>query len=303
MVVPGEHAGVSAFELVPWDCPTCGAAPQRVLGLRGGRSHRAGAGTEVRIVRCRRCGLIFPNPFPVPREVDDLYGDPTAYFAGHDSTVKVRNGRRMIRDLVALTDAAEPRVLDVGSGMGELLEAARLEGIAAAGIELSPAMANAARERFDADVRVVTIEDLAGTETESFDVIVMSSVLEHVHRPDATVAAAKALLRPGGVLYLELPSEPNLLTIVGNAVLRLRRARPPSVLNLSPTFPPYHVYGFNGRSLGRLLAAHGLRIERRRVWADPRLQGGIAARAGTFVNRVANVIGLAANMEVWVRHA
>src|SRR5437870_2372269 len=41
---------------------------------------------------------------------------------------------------------------------------------------------------------------------ESFDVITMGAVLEHVHRPHEVIAAAVRALRPGGYLMVAVPN-------------------------------------------------------------------------------------------------
>ena len=54
------------YHWIPQECPTCEVPPRRFLGRRGGAAHRAGLGVESKVWRCGRCGLIFPNPMPIP---------------------------------------------------------------------------------------------------------------------------------------------------------------------------------------------------------------------------------------------
>src|SRR3989338_6327808 len=75
----------NVFELREVSCPTCGPSVQRLVGYRGGKWHRYGLGVATRIVRCHRCRLLFPNPFPYPRAPQQLYGDPSKYFESHDA--------------------------------------------------------------------------------------------------------------------------------------------------------------------------------------------------------------------------
>lgn len=290
------------FELRPHSCPTCGPSAAKVLGLRGGRHHRGGLGVEVTIKRCRSCGAIYPDPFPHPLDPQELYGDPDKYFAGHDVDRKVNNGRRLVRQLREMVSTGTPSLLDVGSGRGEVLAGARLEGLDdVVGLELSHAMIDDARKRFGVEVLAETVEQHAASAGRRYDIVVLASVLEHVVDPDATVAAIAALTEPGAVLYLELPAEPSLFSAVANVANRVRGRR--TVVNLSPTFPPYHVHGFDPRSARRLLAKHGFVVERHRVWADPHLDAGngLLSAAVTTLNRFANVIGRSSNMELWAR--
>jgi 2-polyprenyl-3-methyl-5-hydroxy-6-metoxy-1,4-benzoquinol methylase len=235
-----------------------------------------------------------------------MYGDPETYFEGHDEATKVEAQGTIVAEILRRTGMSNPSILDVGSGRGELLEAARRAGIEdAVGLELSSAMAGYAIERFHADVRRELVEEHARTAGRTYDAVVASAVLEHVHDPDSMIAAIGALTRPGAVLYLDLPNEPNLLTLVGGAVKRVGGSR--TVYNLSPTFSPFHVFGFNRRALTALLTKHGFAPEAFFVWADPHIpaRSGRADRAkallATQVRRLANRTGTASNMCVWAR--
>ena len=119
------------------------------------------------------------------------------------------------------------------------------------------------------------------------------------------MAQIHELTGPGALLYVDIPQEPNLLTMIGNAANRLRGKR--VVLNLMPTWPPYHVFGFNRRSLSALLKKYGFEIFDVRVWASPKIRASsglpdrLKAEVGTQINRLANFTGTASNMFVWAR--
>lgn len=294
------------FELRPIDCPICGKSRLDVVGKRGGPHQRWRLGVETTIVRCARCGLLFANPFPFALDPQRLYGDPDSYFAAFEVEGKIRGSRAIVREMVRRT-AAAPRVLDVGAGRGEFLRAAQLEGVMrSVGLELSDAMAEGARKQFGIEIEMMTIEAYARTRPEPFDVVVLNAVLEHVYEPSAFIEAVAAVTKPGGWVYVDVPAEPNLLTIVGNATNRARGKR--TVLNLQPTWPPFHVFGFSPRTLRMLLEKHGYEVESVRVHAEPHVRhrdgdpvDAVRSFVATQVNRVANVTGLASNMYVWAR--
>jgi SAM-dependent methyltransferase len=297
-----------SFRLEPWSCPTCGPAGKRVLGHRGGRFHRYDEGVETPIVRCTSCGLIYPDPFPVPIDRGEaIYGDPAKYFRDKLENL-LPHYRRTIADLRQRVRVDDPFLLDIGSGRGGLLAAASDVGIRAVGLELAPAMAEFARAHFGVDVQIETVEEHADRlATPTYDAFLLAAVLEHMHNPDSALDAIARLAKPGAVLYLDLPNEPNLMTRVGNFVERIRGRH--AVYNLSPSFEPYHVYGFSLRPLDRLLANHGFAIESRDVWAAPRVPTAgrrldrSAAAIGTLVNHLANMTGTASNQIVWARWA
>jgi SAM-dependent methyltransferase len=297
----------NSFELRPLDCPTCRTPARTVLGLRGGEHHRYGLGIATVIKRCDGCGLIFPDPFPYPLDAQRLYADPDKYFERHDAVARLASYRQILRELTSMAGAGpSPAILDIGSGRGELLQAARLEGLDdVVGLELSKAMIDRVAAELGFAVFAETIEEHARTAGRRYDIFVLSAVLEHLYDPDAAIEAVAALAHPRSVLWVDVPNEPNLLTIVGNALCRARGSA--TVYNLAPTFPPYHVFGFNRRSLAVLLAKHGFFIERYLLagWSEVPARGGGADRAKSFVatqvNRVGMRVGMAPNLTVWAR--
>ena len=300
----------NTFELRQKSCPTCNISDQRVLGYRGGRWHRYGLGLATRIVQCKQCRLIFPNPFPYPRNPQTLYGDPAKYFESHDAHTsecsRTTGCRKLIRQIAQLAKKTPLSILDVGSGRGELLKAARLEGMCdVVGLEFAQAMIDYVQSRYGITLVPQTIEQYAASTTRTFDAIVLNAVLEHVCDPDSMIRACAKLARPGSVLYIDVPNEPNLLTVVGNTLNRIRGHR--AVFNLSPTWIPYHVFGFNPHALRILLKKYGFEIMHIRTFATPAvpsrpdLGDRLKAFIGTQLNRLANVTGTASNMYVWAR--
>lgn len=295
------------FVLRPRSCPICRADAQRVLGLRGGTHHRYHQGIECRIVRCDGCGLLFPNPFPFPLDPQRLYGEPDEYFGTSDSSRKIEAYRGLMREIAERLGRPRFSVLDVGSGRGELIAAARLCGVTAVGLEPSLAMATRARESLGVELECRTIEELASSSDATFDAVTLCGVLEHVHDPDSVVASARRLTGPGAVVYIDVPREPNLLTIVGNAWNAVKGS--PAVYNLQPTWPPYHVFGFNPRAIEVLLSKHGFEIEELRVQADTHVpsrddwRDRIRALVASQIHRLGNRTRLGANMEVWARRS
>lgn len=299
-----DHDG-RRYELRPADCPTCGPAPKRFVGMRGGRYHRYGLGIESRIVECRRCTLLFPDPFPHPMDVQEMYGDPEKYFVLHGDFEEKSEGRRhLIREIKLRTRKSDPSILDIGSGRGEMLRAAALEGVTTAvGLELSTAMIQNAAEHHLL-VLGLTAERYA-EEGHSFDAVVLAAVAEHVADPNSLIAAVAAMTAPGAVLLIDVPREPNIVTWIAAGLNRIRRS--PAILNLSPTFSPYHVYGFNPRALAALVNKHGFVIEQLEVACstvvphDGSYKDRALALAGSLAIRIGNATRTSPNMTAWAR--
>jgi SAM-dependent methyltransferase len=132
-------------------------------------------------------------------------------------------------------------VLEIGCATGELAAATRetLPIGRYEAIELSPA-ASIARTRVDT-LHTRPLRDLIaeGSIRESFDLVLMSHVLEHLEDPAAEIAAIERVLKPGGALFLEVPNG------AGNRNLAIDDNRS-------------HLHFFGTTSLTRLLARAGL---------------------------------------------
>lgn len=96
------------------------------------------------------------------------------------------------------------RLLDVGCGNGDFLANASSAGWDVLGLEPDPKAAAAAMKR-GLEVRVGTIEMLPN-ESDCFDVITLSHVIEHVHAPQEVMRRVHRLLKPGGIVYIETPN-------------------------------------------------------------------------------------------------
>jgi SAM-dependent methyltransferase len=303
-----ERAHVDAFHMRPIACPTCEVFDARIVGMRGGHYHRAGLGVATTIVRCRRCGLVFPSPFPFASSPEALYDDPETYFRLHDSAEKVRGNRLIVREALRLLGTEAASLLDVGSGRGEFVRAAELEGLTdIVGLEFSPHMVEDARRVLGVHLVLSTLEAYTHEHARLFDAVILNAVIEHVYDPNALMASVALAVRPGGVVYIDTPREPNLRTYVGNAVNRVRGTR--AIYNLSPTWPPFHVFGFNPRAIRALLFKHGFEVISLRVFGNPRVlaAGPLAGRklsgwAATGFGHLANMLRLGDNMFVWARY-
>ena len=98
------------------------------------------------------------------------------------------------------------RILDVGCGGGILAEALALEGADVMGIDLAEASLEVAKlhlleSGLDVAYRMIPVEELAETETESFDVVTCLEMLEHVPDPSSIIRACSALVKPEGKVF------------------------------------------------------------------------------------------------------
>jgi SAM-dependent methyltransferase len=265
------------------------------MGHRGGWAHRLGVGVAVPIVRCTGCGLVYPNPMPFPRDFSH-YSSPDEYFATGD---KVEGYGAIVAE-AAERRGVPGRMLDIGCGRGESVAAATSKGWSAVGVEPSAEFAAEGRRRYGVEIVEGLIEDVDLPEA-SFDLVMLSAVLEHVYDPVGLLRQAHRFLARDGLLYVDVPNERSLYHRAARVYFRLRgRDWSPA---LSPTFPPYHVVGFSPRSLPAALARAGLRpissrtysIDFAAVAGAPRL----LARGARAVDAAAARAGAGAGIVCW----
>lgn len=135
------------------------------------------------------------------------------------------------------------RMLDFGAGWGQFTAAAASDGWDVTGLEPTPGRALYARESRGLDVRTSTLVD-GMFPPEHFDAVVSLQVFEHLDDPAAELERIVDVLRPGGILAIEVPSIASpLVRIMGGSHRH---------------FTPDHFWFFSPETLPRMLRSHGL---------------------------------------------
>lgn len=134
-------------------------------------------------------GAFNPETDRLKRETAALYLDEVEARLGVDAT-----SRRGLK------------LLEIGSGLGHLLAEAASRGYDVAGIEYSESSVRVANERLGAArVRQGSLGNVP-LPSHRFDVVIMADVIEHTRDPLVDLGHAWDALRPGGLLFLALPS-------------------------------------------------------------------------------------------------
>jgi 2-polyprenyl-3-methyl-5-hydroxy-6-metoxy-1,4-benzoquinol methylase len=231
-------------------CNLCGSNNFSVL-------FDAGVAQVNRIVKCGNCGLMYANPLQRPPDVDLIKEWDATWVLEHGITrdrwrlekesLQVRD-YRSTRKLLARNFPARGTLVEVGSGLGFLLNFFREDGWNTLGIEPNGGLCLFAQQEFHLRTLRGTLSDV-NLESASADVVTMIHVIEHVPDPMSVFREVHRVLRPGGWFVVETPRYDTLMfRILG------RRERSLSCDG--------HIYFFTTKTLARMAANVGFNIVR-----------------------------------------
>ncbi|KXU32635.1 hypothetical protein A0J57_08755 [Sphingobium sp. 22B] len=203
------------------DCPVChrNTRPWIVMPIDAKKDMPTPFGD---VLRCDHCGLGMAARMPRRDEIADLYDLASYYTHGesHMPAVQANLLDRLLIHLAWKVDRAHPfdpdsvagqlppgaRILDIGSGDGEILEAFRDRGFAALGVDPDERSRDFCAARGLAVLPGTAEEPPAALDGQQFDLVVMSHSLEHCLDPVRAIRTIARLLAPGGLAYIEVPN-------------------------------------------------------------------------------------------------
>ena len=139
-------------------------------------------------------------------------------------------------------------LLDVGCGSGWLAHQCVRLGAAVTATDIAPSGVAAARARFreGATFVVADVYDMP-LAAASFDVVILSEVLEHLESVDRALAQVRRLLAPGGRLVITVPFRE---TILHHLCVHCNRPTPANA----------HLHSFDARDLKNYLAGQDMAV-------------------------------------------
>ena len=117
--------------------------------------------------------------------------------------------RRILAELIerVAKPPKDARILELGAGTGHNLAMLSRFGTVEAS-ELDPIARNLASERLGREVKEAALPNLSMFPADSYDLIALLDVLEHVPDDKGSLAAILERLKPGGALLLTVPANP-----------------------------------------------------------------------------------------------
>lgn len=201
------------------------------------------------VVQCRQCKLVYQNPRnEMPLDWGSLYSDEEEAFYQAQYLHERRAKHQAADEVFALLERFAPehgRLLEVGSATGFFLEAARERGWEVSGIEPHSAVARWAVDHLGLDIHIGSLDGHPWAPA-NFDAVVLYNTLEHLTSPTAAVRDVARLLRPGGVVAIQVPK-------IDNPWVKVLGRRWRHVIR-------YHYYFFSEATLGRLLRREGFDV-------------------------------------------
>ncbi len=243
------------------NCPLCNSANYKIIGLpKTNEISKSFIDKDYYVVQCNNCDVYFVAPQITfsNNQWSNLYNNE--YFSYQSSWLINKRSKelsdRFDKALINLPDN-NIKFLDIGAGEGKALIEALSRGWEVTGIDIVDNRIEKAKQK---DVNFTIANFLEYELPENyFDFIYVDSVLEHVLNPKEYLIKIKQLLKPGGIVYVGVPNEDSLFNVVRKIVFILIGKKNISV-KIKPFDAPYHVIGFNNKSLSYIFNKLNLKI-------------------------------------------
>lgn len=199
--------------------------------------------------RCPECGTWRSSLQPAVNQETVRTIDDRARVAGLEA-LRRANFRLLFDRIATCQSLAGSRLLDVGCAYGWFLEEAAERGAEAVGVEPDEAIAAQASAR-GLEVRVGWFPAALDVD-EQFDIIAFNDVFEHLVDVRGALASCAQLLRPNGLLSINIPSADGLGYRVATLLARMGVIGPFERF-WQAGLPSPHTHYFPRRALTRLV--------------------------------------------------
>lgn len=240
-------------------CPVCGS--KNILPVLSVKDFTV-SGEIFEVWECKSCTLRFTQNIPEFEEMTPYYKSEN--YISHSETkagiinrlyhqVRKRTLRKKRRLIEGFTGMRSGNILDIGSGTGAFLSEMKKKW-KVTGLEPEESARQKASELYG--LEVAESSALFSMKTGTFDAITMWHVLEHVHDMHSYISQIKALLKPGGKLFIAVPNYTSYDEEVYHKYWAAYDV-------------PRHLYHFSPFSMKELLSLHGLKIiSEKPMWYD-----------------------------------
>jgi SAM-dependent methyltransferase len=241
-------------------CPVCGSLSIKLVFNT--KDHSV-SGESFPIWECADCSLRFTQDVPGIHSIGRYYKSEN--YISHTNTskgfinrlyqiVRKRTLRQKRKFISKITRRAEGTLLDVGSGTGAFVNEMNQNGWQVTGLEPDENARKVAKDSFHCELK--STGELFHLLENSFDVITLWHVLEHVHDLHSYLQQFKRLLKEDGRLVIAVP---NYTSFDASFYQEFWAAYD----------VPRHLYHFSPLSMKLLMDKSGMRIVKYKpMWFD-----------------------------------
>lgn len=216
----------------------------------GGESSLWGEKRGYKLYECSTCGLIFVFPLPNPESVytQDYFTGAKGgfgyvdYDGDKEPMVPVFN---KYLDLLKKFGKSGGNLFDIGAATGFFIKIAQKRGFNVSGVEFSDHAAGMGR-RDGLDIKTGDMMSLS-LPGDSFDVVTMLDVLEHMTEPFEELLEVKRILKKGGLVVVNSPNGQSILSKILKTKWHL-------------VLPPEHLFYFSPKNLALFMEKNGFKM-------------------------------------------
>lgn len=185
-------------------CKVCGSANTQLVFTAKDRNREVDE-REFRVMRCTSCGVGFTLPMLSVSELSRYY--PREYYSIETNMKLEEGGRRYCQTRVDRIRRfiRQGKLLDIGAGTGMFLKTARENGFDVEGLEISADAASFGKSTWGLTIRKGNLHEIS-LPADSYDVVTLGHVYEHLHEPHEVAKQLHAILRRGGLLVVAVPN-------------------------------------------------------------------------------------------------
>lgn len=230
-------------------CPVCGSESQHPF--LEAEDHNV-SNDLFKIVECKDCSFRFTSPIPTEETIGDYYKSDN--YVSHSGTKKglvnrvyhiVRSRAIKQKENLASKYTKDKTILDIGCGTGDFLGYCKAHNWNTMGLEPDVSARKIALEKNAIEAK--NLSHLYEIEENTFDVISMWHVLEHVYNLNEDIEQYKKILKKQGTLMVAVPN-------CSSKDAEHYKA------SWAAYDLPIHLYHFRPENMKRLFSKHGMEV-------------------------------------------
>jgi|SRR6185312_2583695 len=273
------------------NCPLCGSANNKILYDLSKPKVHTDIGLPGIVKKCKSCGLIFKTFQKWPENIyDDDYAKTFLQIKDYSGAHAIDFFKKILQITYKriIINNPTPTLLDVGSGIGIMLETAKEVGYEVTGVELSEKLAGIAESK---GFKVINKNVSEIDSAIKYDTITMMDIIEHLVDPNDILINLKNKLKAGGELIVYTPNHNSLIVKISNIFYRLGIKSP-----IENIFACTHTCFFTTSTLKKIIEETGYTILEVRHFnydiSRPGQKVSLMAKIGvSIIEKIGNLTG------------